>query len=158
MCGLPQTRLQISPGWAHALLSPVPALGPAAQDVVLSRGRPSSTPPTACRTPCARRPPQSMEPWPCGQLSWRAGVWLGHTLVDQEALVPPASTGLWPGTHRALPGPRGQSSSCPASTSDRGSCHSRGEDWSPCLQPWQTTGLLETQPGPEAPPELAEPH
>lgn len=23
-----------------------------------------------------------------------------------------------------------------------GPCHSRGEDWSPCMQPWQTTGLL----------------
>lgn len=21
-------------------------------------------------------------------------------------------------------------------------CHGRGEDWSPCMQPWQTTGLL----------------
>lgn len=64
-----------------------PRSGPCHQDMVLSRGQPSNSLPTACWTPCARRPPQSMELWLDGQLSWRAGGWLGHTLVDQAALV-----------------------------------------------------------------------
>lgn len=64
-----------------------PPLWALPQDMVLSRGQPASSLPIACWTPCARRPPQSMEPWLDGQLSWRAGRWLGHTLVDQAALV-----------------------------------------------------------------------
>lgn len=109
-----------TPSWAHALLSSAPALSPAAQDMVLSRGQPESSPPTAYWMSCARRPPQTMEPWPNRLWSYRAGGWLGHTLVDQEALVLPASTGLLPWLHRALPGACDQSTSCLASTSDNG--------------------------------------
>lgn len=121
ICRLLQTPpLQIYPQLGSCPFIFSPRSEPCCQDMVLSRGQPESSPPTAYWTSCARRPPQTMEPWPNRLWSYRARGWLGHTLVDQEALVLPTSTGLLPWLHRALPGACDQSTSCLASTSDNG--------------------------------------
>lgn len=109
-----------TPSWAHALLSSAPALSPAAQDMLLSRGQPESSPPTAYWTSCARRPPQTTEPWPNHLWSYRAGGWLDTPSWTRRLWSCLPAPGLLPWLHRALPGACDQSTSCLASTSDNG--------------------------------------
>lgn len=142
-----------TPSWAHALLSSAPALSPAAQDMVLSRGQPESSPPTAYWMSCAIRPPQTMEPWPNRRLElqgWRLagphphgpggfGPAYQHRTVAMVAepcqvrvTSPPVA---WP--RHQITGP----------------CHSRGEGWVPAC----SLGKPQACSRPSPAEELAEP-